>query len=121
MASVDSEGEKRLAENMGWRTYRVRLTTEPLIEREAVCPASDEADHKLQCVTCGYCNGSSGRRGSVAIIVHGAKARQPERRFVASRAYDLACSRHQPHHTQHQARFRRIPLVPIATSGNDAK
>ena len=91
MASVDSEGEKRLAENMGWRTYRIRLATDPLLEREVVCPASDEGEHKLQCVTCGACNGSRGRRGNIAIVLHGVKAiRHPEKRFAQLQAQAIA-------------------------------
>lgn len=71
MASVDSASEMDLARAMGWRTFRVRLPGDPLREREAVCPASAEAGHKLTCSTCGACNGARGRRGSIAIQVHG--------------------------------------------------
>lgn len=90
MASVDTPGEKVLAHALGWRTFRVRLAEEPLLEREAVCPASAEAGHKLQCVTCGACNGARGLKGNIAIVVHGAKiAHQPEARFIRSREFEI--------------------------------
>lgn len=92
MASVDTPGEKAWANALGWRTFRVRMSDEPLEHREGICPASDEAGHKLQCTACGACNGeASGRRGNIAIIVHGAKhAHQPEARFIKSRGWACA-------------------------------
>lgn len=84
MASVDTATEKAAANARGWRTFRVRLDTDSLLEREAICPASDEGGHKLQCTGCGVCDGAlSGRRGNVAIIVHGAKGpHQPVARYT---------------------------------------
>lgn len=80
MASADSPAELQLARAMGWRAFRVRLASEPLAERESVCPASEEAGYKTNCATCGACNGAlSGRKGSIAIIAHGSLARRFER------------------------------------------
>jgi hypothetical protein len=62
---------------MGWRTFRVRTADESLGSREIVCPASPEGGDRRQCVTCLACDGAD-RAGkvSVAIIVHGSKARR---------------------------------------------
>ena len=75
MASADTEAEADAAAIAGWRTFRVRTAAEPLRKRESVCPASAEAGKKLQCADCKACNGAgSGRKGSIAIVVHGALA-----------------------------------------------
>lgn len=83
MASVDSAAELDQARALGWRTFRVRGADEPLARAEFVCPASDEADvsRPMQCSDCMACHGADGKRkGSPAIVVHGAFAR----RFNAS-------------------------------------
>ena len=71
MASVDTAEEKAVANARGWRTYRVRLPDEHLLSKEGICPASEEADHKLTCLDCGACDGANGRHGNIAIILHG--------------------------------------------------
>jgi len=72
MASADSREEADIARLLGWRTFRVRCPDEPLLERESVCPASEEAGRKLHCAECGACNGAgTGRKGSIAIVAHG--------------------------------------------------
>lgn len=81
MASADSEQDARDAQDAGWRTFRVRTADEPLMPREFACPASDEAGHKVQCADCRACGGADGRKGSPAIIAHGALAS----RFAANR------------------------------------
>lgn len=87
MASVDTPREMDLARAMGWRTFRVRLSDEPLQHRESVCPASAEAGHKLQCATCRACDGlRSERKGSIAILLHGNHVRQREAQFIEARA-----------------------------------
>lgn len=74
MASADSAEEMAEARAMGWRTFRVRTGSELIGARESSCPASEEAGKKLTCATCGMCNGNAtGRKGSIAIIVHGVK------------------------------------------------
>ena len=79
MASVDAVAEKTAAEARGFRTFRIRKSSDHLDAiqaREVVCPASDEAGHLIQCEQCMACNGTqSNRRGSIAIIVHGSKAK----------------------------------------------
>lgn len=71
MASVEAEGEAALAQAMGWRTYRITQPGAPALEREVLCPASNEAGRKLTCAQCLYCSGGN-LRGSVYIPVHGA-------------------------------------------------
>ena len=72
MASVESAGEVDQAAALGWRTFRTRLARERLRDDEVICPASDEAGHRVQCEACGLCRGQA-RAGakSVAIIAHG--------------------------------------------------
>ena len=76
MASVDSAGELLAARAAGWRTFRIRLESDPVLPGEFMCPASDEAGKKLQCIACGACDGAGDnyRRASPAIIVHGTQA-----------------------------------------------
>lgn len=81
MASVETEGEAKLAQAMGWRTFRVRTADQPLMDAELICPASIEAGHRLTCEKCGVCKGATaGNRHHVAIIVHGHPSR--ERQFI---------------------------------------
>jgi hypothetical protein len=76
MASVDTPREAADAAALGWRTFRVRTLDEPLGDAEIVCPASEEAGHRLTCADCKLCVGTA-RAGarSVAIFVHGQRAR----------------------------------------------
>lgn len=91
MASVDSVGEMAAARHMGWRTFRVRLPDEALQAREAVCPASAEAGHKLTCSDCRACNGGgSGRRGSISILIHGNHKERRASRFAAFQSAEAA-------------------------------
>lgn len=76
MASVDTPEERLRAKRRGWRTFRVRLDTEPVEEGEIICPASDEGGNKTTCQKCGLCNGAmpvDGRK-DIVIIGHGKKA-----------------------------------------------
>ncbi len=76
MASADTPTEREMAQSIGYRTFTVRTPDQPLAERESICPASKEAGYKLTCSSCGACNGANtGRRGHIAIVVHGAKHR----------------------------------------------
>jgi hypothetical protein len=72
MASVDNEREFFAAGLRGWRTFRVRVPTDPPIAgAEFICPASDEAGHRTTCQACQLCRGTSSPARSVAIIAHG--------------------------------------------------
>lgn len=79
MASADSAGEATEAHGAQWRTFRVRRADEPLMAREMICPASEEAGKVRTCATCGACKGTQEGRSnaaSVVIIVHGSKAKK---------------------------------------------
>lgn len=76
MASCESEADVVAARALGWRAFRVRSAGEPLLEREAVCPASAEAGHKANCAECRACGGLSAKANcDIAIIVHGDKGK----------------------------------------------
>jgi hypothetical protein len=77
MASVDNPSELVEAQSSGWRTFRIRVETEPVLPGEFACPASDEAGKRLQCIDCQACDGSgsNNRRASPTIVVHGTQAR----------------------------------------------
>jgi len=87
MASADNPAERDEARAAGWRTFAIRLAGEPLAHRESICPASPEGGDKLTCAACGACDGAArGRRGSVAIVVHGSLAS----RYRAARAKNVS-------------------------------
>jgi hypothetical protein len=71
MASVDSPSELKQAQDMGWRTFRVRTPTEEVQPFERVCPASDERGHIVQCATCMACHGGGNQKASIVIQSHG--------------------------------------------------
>jgi hypothetical protein len=76
MASADNAVEMLDARAAGWRTFRIRLESDPILPGEFICPASDEAGKRLKCVDCGACDGAgeNSRRASPAIIVHGTQS-----------------------------------------------
>lgn len=74
MASVDTREEQADAAAAGWRTFRVRSSSDDAIrEDEVMCPASDEAGHRTVCASCALCRGQARPAKSVAIIVHGSR------------------------------------------------
>jgi hypothetical protein len=76
MASVDTEDEQSTAAQMGWRTFRTRLSSESALPTEIVCPASNEAGHLTTCDQCNLCTGNArGRARSVVIAAHGQRVR----------------------------------------------
>lgn len=73
MASADSEQDRTDAVAAGFRTFRVRSESQPMMSGEIVCPASEEGGRKTVCETCGLCAGTTARTSkTVAIIAHGA-------------------------------------------------
>jgi hypothetical protein len=76
MASADSPADMSEAQALGYRTFRIRAAGETLAPREVVCPASAEAGKKTSCASCLACGGTSAKaKASIAIMVHGAGAR----------------------------------------------
>ena len=56
----------------GWRTFRIRGPQDPLLAgTECICPASDEAGHRVTCERCQLCRGTNRPARSVAIVAHG--------------------------------------------------
>lgn len=78
MASVETEADAMQAREAGWRTFRV--TTSPgdkSLSKEVICPASEEAGHKIQCIDCGACDGTAGNRKShIVIHAHGSRTKK---------------------------------------------
>jgi hypothetical protein len=71
MASCETVADRRLALQLGYRTFRVRLPEQPLDEGECVCPASEEGGGRLTCAECRACSGAGGgRHASPCVIVH---------------------------------------------------
>ena len=67
--------EERRAVSGGWRTFRVRPVSQPLLRSEITCPASAEAGHRVRCIDCGLCDGT-GPAKNIAILAHGSWAGQ---------------------------------------------
>ena len=82
MASVDSEAQAVEARANGWRTFRVRAASAPVMTgAEVVCPASEEAGKRTTCSDCRACGGTSAKaRASIVIMAHGTTAK----RFAAA-------------------------------------
>lgn len=74
MASVDNDAEKKLANAMGWRTFRVKRPGDRKLTDEIICPASDER-RKTDCATCRLCCGMARNGRNVVIDVHGIAAK----------------------------------------------
>ncbi len=90
MASVDTVGEYLQAKAAGWRTFRVRNTSDFLLTlNEITCPASNEAGHRTQCERCLLCSGSreNETRKDISILVHGVGSKN----FVALATLGAAC------------------------------
>ncbi len=75
MASCETEGDCTAAVALGYRTFRVRLASQPLTPGEFTCPASKEANYRMDCVRCGACSGAlrGGRNASPSIVFHGSE------------------------------------------------
>jgi len=70
MASTQSESTTLAAQAMGWRTFRVRRFSDPLMANEVICPASDEGNHARSCNTCHACKGCQ-RPGQANVVIIG--------------------------------------------------
>jgi hypothetical protein len=78
MASCDSAMDASDATAAGWRHFRVRSESEQLLAGEIICPASDEAGKRTQCIRCTLCDGKRTEndvRKNIVIIVHGIGAK----------------------------------------------
>jgi hypothetical protein len=75
MASVDTVTEYEMARHLGYRTFRVRTDSQPILPGEFICPASKEAGKLRLCNSCFACDGTDGndRKANPVIIAHGSK------------------------------------------------
>lgn len=69
MASVDNISEKKEANDLGFRTFRVMKEYGELMLDEVLCP---HYTHGVQCDTCMLCSGNKIKAKNVAVYVHGA-------------------------------------------------
>jgi hypothetical protein len=96
MASVDSiEEQRRAAQVLGWRTFRIGSKGEPpqlVAGVEVVCPATPEGGRRRKgpggkvvvettsCDACGLCMGTTKKARSIVVAPHGSGARFHEER-----------------------------------------
>lgn len=72
MASVDTEAEYHEAVLLGFRPFRVRGPSDPVLPMEVQCPASAEMNYRTTCEDCQLCKGNRVKtRKSITIIAHG--------------------------------------------------
>jgi hypothetical protein len=71
MASVDTEKEYFTAKHHGWRTFRTRLDTDKMLDREFICPASKEGNNSTNCQNCSACRGGDSLAKTPVICCHG--------------------------------------------------
>ena len=64
-ASADTAEEAVLYQNLGWKTFRVKLPEDPLLSGEIMCPNTRTG---IQCAQCQLCDG---KQMNIAINVHG--------------------------------------------------
>ena len=67
MASADTAPDVETATARGWRSFRVRKHTAPVLAGESVCPASREGGQRTQCDTCGLCAGATIKARNIVI------------------------------------------------------
>ena len=70
MASVQSESEARIAQNRGWRTFRIIAPDARLTQNEILCRHTE--DDIIKCEFCMLCDGKSSKP-NIADRVHGLK------------------------------------------------
>jgi hypothetical protein len=76
MTSADTERDARAAWERGERTFRlIASTADRITDREVLCPASEEAGRRTTCDRCKLCAGATIAAKSVAIVAHGAGAK----------------------------------------------
>ena len=72
MASCETPGDVRQANERGWRAYRtIEHRDSPISANEIVCPHIGR--HKVQCADCRLCSGSSIGAKSIVIPMHGGR------------------------------------------------
>lgn len=69
-ASVESAKQAKDWQAKGYKTFRIKLDSEPLVEDEIACPNEKRPD--IQCRDCLLCDG---QKANIAVNVHGAKSK----------------------------------------------
>ena len=88
MASVDDPVEYSKANDMGWRTFRTKLETDPLLPNEILCPYP-----KVQCVDCGMCDGKDSKfKKNIVVNVHGVRYKVNRYKGYRTQLEYLSCS-----------------------------
>ena len=88
MASCETAAQVQAAQAAGWRTFRARKASEPILASETGCPASAEGGHRTTCDVCTLCSGGMRPTSpSVSIILHG-----PRFRAVSSLSLSVVAS-----------------------------
>jgi len=76
MTSADSLPQAKKAWKLGQRTFRLVKSVSDIVKAsEILCPASKEAGERVTCVDCRLCGGASVKAKSIAIVAHGAGAK----------------------------------------------
>ena len=84
MTSADSAAQATRAWDRGERTFRVVSSLADIMrDKEALCPASEEAGKRSTCDRCKLCAGASIQAKSIAIVAHGTSKRKAKARVAA--------------------------------------
>jgi hypothetical protein len=107
MTSVETPSQREEAMAMGYRTFRVRLPTQPVEPGEFICPASGEAGRRLTCQECKACSGSKSgcRNANPVILFHGSSIAGNR----TLRLYELTMARLQAE----EGGRGRVPLATV--------
>ena len=79
MASCETVAQAATFQAKGYRTFRVRKATDPILPGEISCPASEESGKRTQCDRCLLCDGKKGpddKRKNITIIAHGLEGKR---------------------------------------------
>ena len=71
MVSVDTPRQAIRYQEKGYRTFRVALEQDEVMENELQC--LNTTQDQLQCIDCGLCDGLNRASKSIAIAVHGSR------------------------------------------------
>lgn len=87
MVSADTPKQAQKAHDAGLRTFRVKVEGTPLLEGEIECLADSKG---LSCAECKLCHSATAEAVSIAIDVHGSKAKRYTSKFEGVTARHFA-------------------------------
>jgi hypothetical protein len=73
MASVDSIEEKKQAQDLGFRTFRVVDHYGVMEKDEIICP---NITNNVQCIDCKLCSGNKAKAKNIVVKAHGVKSKK---------------------------------------------